>query len=776
MNDPLIRDAGVIVIDGKTYRMVRKGSAVAYNREFIPEPPYSQGQPNVLSEQSFTWHLGGFKSRQGIPGTSEYGVNTDGRWPFRLAPSALIQTLEVAGNSDPITWYWKSVRNPALLIDAPLYFVAGDKAYRTNSTAGLGLEIRKVYDDSNAPVMGVDWDGYGLLVAEDGKIYKRSGVASETEVPTGAGATTQWTPSAGSNWQNVDDAVGAPDADSTYNESSTAGHMDLFTKAALTNPSAPGAPNRVSLVGRFRRTSATGTNPTVRFVLRIGGVNYFSSAITISSTSYGDDTVRYTLKPSDSTFWSKTDIDNAEIGYELTTAPGAGAVRCTQFYVEEEYTSWSTNDALANWLAVGPRRLFKVYNDSGAITLKNLSPGLDPSVETNWADEVIIPGSSVDDCRPPLVALQRTAVVATNFGVFGIDEDGSGVKIYERLNTAPYTMAVQDPWLYISHAHGLSRWLPGLVEDCGLEQEIMNSGPITGVIRAIGFLGPWIYAALTPQGGNGNVLVGRERRSGEPGLGPIVWDTFLETGETNILYALYAGKFTGVLNQTEYGVVVEVNGDFGYIILPATGGIPEIDSSSYKFATSGSRFTVKYRFDDWHDKTLYKIDVKGVGLDDNTFWEIAYSIDGGSWVTVDADSADLKITDDELNSFYLPATATGIEFQFRFTYTGESSSVKGELVNFEPHFIPQAQKIPLTTVQLQLQANQQYPDGRELRTAEQQLSDLAALVQTSPVSVSGPWGDGVEASVRGVTVDSVEQQGSGEYTYLVKVQLQERSI
>src|SRR4029450_12895211 len=41
----------------------------------------------------------------------------------------------------------------------------------------------------------------------------------DARVPTGAGATTAWTPSTGANWQNVDDAN--PDDDSTYNSTPT---------------------------------------------------------------------------------------------------------------------------------------------------------------------------------------------------------------------------------------------------------------------------------------------------------------------------------------------------------------------------------------------------------------------------------------------------------------------------------------------------------------------------------------------------------------------------
>src|SRR6185437_13665423 len=53
----------------------------------------------------------------------------------------------------------------------------------------------------------------------------------ECVMPNGPGAHTQFTPSAGANWQNVDEVP--PDDDTTHNDSSTAGQLDTFVHAAL---------------------------------------------------------------------------------------------------------------------------------------------------------------------------------------------------------------------------------------------------------------------------------------------------------------------------------------------------------------------------------------------------------------------------------------------------------------------------------------------------------------------------------------------------------------
>ena len=75
-----------------------------------------------MAEGTFTWHLGGLKSRPGIPGTSEYGKNTDGRWAFRLLPSAKINTLTLTS----------SASNPASIFEAlgHVFVVSGQRVYR----------------------------------------------------------------------------------------------------------------------------------------------------------------------------------------------------------------------------------------------------------------------------------------------------------------------------------------------------------------------------------------------------------------------------------------------------------------------------------------------------------------------------------------------------------------------------------------------------------------------------------------------------------------------
>ena len=68
--------------------------------------------------------------------------------------------------------------------------------------------------------------------------------------PTGAGVRTQFTPSTGSNWQNVDES---PASDADYNSNNSPGAMDLFQMANL---SVNGLVHGVQTISRAKKDDA----------------------------------------------------------------------------------------------------------------------------------------------------------------------------------------------------------------------------------------------------------------------------------------------------------------------------------------------------------------------------------------------------------------------------------------------------------------------------------------------------------------------------------------
>jgi hypothetical protein len=127
---------------------------------------------------------------------------------------------------------------------------------------------------------------------------------------SGAGALAQWTPSAGVNYQNVDDAT--PNGDTDYNATATVGNTDTFPVADVAAPGATfyGAQLAIS----HRKTDAGGC--TIAPVVRIGTTNYPASPVN-PSTSYLYTCVPYGAKPGGGA-WTEADFNAAEFGYTRT--------------------------------------------------------------------------------------------------------------------------------------------------------------------------------------------------------------------------------------------------------------------------------------------------------------------------------------------------------------------------------------------------------------------------------------------------------------------------
>lgn len=88
-----------------------------------------------------------------------------------------------------------------------------------------------------------------------------------TVFPTGAGNYTQWTPSAGSNWQNVDESP--PNEDTDYNSTAGAGNKDSYAHGGI---SLSGSVKGVQILGRQRKDDAG--SRTTRLLARLTGDNF----------------------------------------------------------------------------------------------------------------------------------------------------------------------------------------------------------------------------------------------------------------------------------------------------------------------------------------------------------------------------------------------------------------------------------------------------------------------------------------------------------------------
>lgn len=130
----------------------------------------------------------------------------------------------------------------------------------------------------------------------------------ETIFPNAAGDSTDFTPSTGSNWQNVDDAT--PDDDTTYNESSTVAHDDLYNLGALATTS--GSIKAVMVMARMRKTDA-GTR-TAAIVSKSGATTTTedTQALGESYVTYRSDVLE--LNPDDAAAWAIADVNALQAG------------------------------------------------------------------------------------------------------------------------------------------------------------------------------------------------------------------------------------------------------------------------------------------------------------------------------------------------------------------------------------------------------------------------------------------------------------------------------
>lgn len=130
-------------------------------------------------------------------------------------------------------------------------------------------------------------------------------------LPDGAGASTQWTPSAGSNYQCVDDA--AQDGDTTYVASATAGHKDLYTFANL---GASDTPKAVEVVALTRKDDATAR--TMAVTLRSNATDVDGATYT-QTTTYDYAELYRDTDPNTSAAWTKAGVDALQAGVKVVS-------------------------------------------------------------------------------------------------------------------------------------------------------------------------------------------------------------------------------------------------------------------------------------------------------------------------------------------------------------------------------------------------------------------------------------------------------------------------
>ena len=150
--------------------------------------------------------------------------------------------------------------------------------------------------------------------------------------PDGVGFYSAWQNNGGGTgtFDRVDDYP-TTDDDTTYNTTLTANAQQSYS-LANTNKTT----GTIRNIKVWARAKGIGTPDSINLFLRIGGVDYFSSAI-LTTTSYTDYSYQWTTNPSNSSNWVIADLDSLEVGFQLVG--GGQEHRETMMYAQVEYDS-----------------------------------------------------------------------------------------------------------------------------------------------------------------------------------------------------------------------------------------------------------------------------------------------------------------------------------------------------------------------------------------------------------------------------------------------------
>ena len=129
--------------------------------------------------------------------------------------------------------------------------------------------------------------------------------------PTGAGNYSQFTPSTGSNYQNVDDAT--PDGDTTYNSDGTVGHIDTY---AFSDISQTGTIKAIQHLVYASKDDAGARS--IAPVQRSGSTDYVgTTAVLASHYAYVREVVE--LNPATSAAFTIAEVNAAEFGVTVVS-------------------------------------------------------------------------------------------------------------------------------------------------------------------------------------------------------------------------------------------------------------------------------------------------------------------------------------------------------------------------------------------------------------------------------------------------------------------------
>jgi len=143
-------------------------------------------------------------------------------------------------------------------------------------------------------------------------------------------------PDDGVYWDKIDDAVGSPDEDATYNRQNIGNASWFVYEASSPTVYVDHDASDIS-VRLYIRSKRSGTNRHYG-VLRVNSVDYATGDYILPNTSYATKYWTINTNPATEVVWTVGDINAGIKGFGWHTHYGNGWIRTTQVYIRVSYT------------------------------------------------------------------------------------------------------------------------------------------------------------------------------------------------------------------------------------------------------------------------------------------------------------------------------------------------------------------------------------------------------------------------------------------------------
>lgn len=317
------------------------------------------------------------------------------------------QTYQYQTRFSPTQTAFKFMAGAAGYVSTP------DNASLEPGSSDFILEWKGYFDATKSGSLADKDNSFGLD-STTGTVrgFYKMAATPETLVPNGAGDETAGFTVVGgpAEWQAIDDAVGAPDEDTSYIANTGAGA--LTSSYALVNSALSGDDEIVSVQVTFRARETTDGTGNIQPGLRLSGTNSMGSGVVLSA-AYADDT--QTISRPGGGSWAISDLNGLQVRLGATT--GGYAVRITQAYVTVNYY---TVGAVTGVVATGAKTIRLTKTGSTAeLLVGGVSQGTNAGA------------SSVEDNGNVIVSGENGPAVYTEYVTLSV---GGSQKLYYQPN------------------------------------------------------------------------------------------------------------------------------------------------------------------------------------------------------------------------------------------------------------------------------------------------------------------------------------------------------